>query len=61
MEEIWKSVNGYDGFYEVSNQGRVRSVNRVIIQPLKGVNTAFKYKSRILKGITDSGGYQIFR
>jgi hypothetical protein len=59
MEEIWKSVNGYDGFYEVSNQGRVRSVNRVIIQPLKGVNTAFKYKSSILKGITDSGGYPL--
>ena len=26
--EIWKSVVGYEGFYEVSNMGRVRSVER---------------------------------
>lgn len=25
MEEIWKDVVGYEGLYEVSNQGRVRS------------------------------------
>jgi len=25
MEEIWKSVVGYEGFYEVSNMGRVRT------------------------------------
>ena len=24
MEEIWKSVKGYEGFYEVSNLGRVK-------------------------------------
>lgn len=23
--EIWKPINGYDGFYEISNKGRVRS------------------------------------
>ena len=27
-EEIWRPVMGYEGFYEVSNQGRVRSVDR---------------------------------
>ena len=31
MEEIWKAVKGYEGYYEVSNQGRVRSVDRTII------------------------------
>jgi hypothetical protein len=25
MEEVWKPIEGYDGFYEVSNLGRVRS------------------------------------
>lgn len=30
MEEIWKVIDGYEGYYEVSNQGRVRSVNRQI-------------------------------
>lgn len=28
MNEIWKAVEGYEGFYEVSNQGRVRSLDR---------------------------------
>lgn len=26
MEETWKSIKGYEGLYEVSNMGRVRSV-----------------------------------
>ena len=25
MEEIWKDVAGFDGFYQVSNLGRVKS------------------------------------
>lgn len=28
-EEIWKAVPGYEGRYEVSDQGRVRSLDRV--------------------------------
>lgn len=28
QEEIWRPVKGYEGFYEVSNRGRVRSVGR---------------------------------
>lgn len=27
--EIWKPVKDYEGFYEVSNKGRVRSVDRI--------------------------------
>ncbi len=30
MEEIWKFIDGYEGYYEISNLGRVRSVERVI-------------------------------
>lgn len=30
-EEIWKDIDGYDGNYQVSNKGRVRSVK--IIKP----------------------------
>lgn len=28
MKEIWKSINGYEGFYEVSNLGNVKSLPR---------------------------------
>ena len=27
-EEIWKPIEGYEGLYEVSNTGRVRSLDR---------------------------------
>jgi hypothetical protein len=28
--EIWKDINGYEGYYQVSNIGRVKSLARVI-------------------------------
>ena len=28
--EIWRPISGYEGLYEVSNNGRVRSVQRII-------------------------------
>lgn len=31
MCEIWKSIEGYEGFYEVSNLGRIRSLVRTSI------------------------------
>lgn len=27
-EELWKTIIGYEGLYEVSDQGRVKSINR---------------------------------
>lgn len=32
MSEVWKPVVGFEGFYEVSDHGRVRSLDRVISQ-----------------------------
>ena len=32
MEEIWKDVVGYEGYYQVSSLGRIRSVDREIIE-----------------------------
>lgn len=31
MEEIWKPIPGYEGFYEASAYGRIRSVERIAI------------------------------
>lgn len=36
MNEIWKPVVGYEGFYEVSNLGNVRSVNRIAKRNYRG-------------------------
>ena len=30
MEEIWKDVEGYEGYYQISNLGNIRSLDRVI-------------------------------
>ena len=46
MEEIWVDIEGYEDFYQVSNQGRIRSVEREIY---KSNNTKQISKSYILK------------
>lgn len=30
-EEIWKPIPGYEGMYEVSSEGRIKSLERDII------------------------------
>lgn len=53
-EEIWKPIPGYEGLYEVSNKGRVKSLERDIID-----KNGKKYhrKERILKSLPDGNGY----
>lgn len=48
MEE-WKGVLGYEGSYEVSNMGNVRSVDRYVDKILKGKQTKEFKKGKILK------------
>lgn len=42
MEEIWKDIPGYEGWYQVSNLGRIRSVDRYV--------RCRAGKTRLLKG-----------
>lgn len=30
MEEVWKDIKGYEGYYQVSNLGRVKSLDRYV-------------------------------
>lgn len=46
QEEIWKDVIGYEGLYQVSNLGNVKSLDRKRLHP-KGFYR--KYKSRLIK------------
>ena len=52
--EIWKSVEGYEGLYQVSSYGRVRSLDRMVINS-DGVKRLFK--GRILKPNKVRNGY----
>lgn len=44
--EIWKNVVGYEGLYQVSNLGNVRSLDRIVFN--KGSNKYCKTKGKVL-------------
>ena len=50
MKEIWKDIKGYEGFYQVSNLGRVKSLKRV-------ARNNHRVRERILKTYIDKDGY----
>lgn len=54
--EIWKPVLGYEEFYEVSNIGRVKSLQRIISRSVSG---NYLKKEKILKQVFDKDGYAI--
>ncbi|MCF1632931.1 NUMOD4 domain-containing protein [Tetragenococcus koreensis] len=56
MKEIWRTIVGYEGFYEVSSLGKVRSLKRSIEQ--KGdVKHIRVMEGRVLKHNLDRNGY----
>lgn len=55
-EEIWKSVPNYDGLYEVSNMGRVRSLDRIV--PHSSGKIICKRKGKQLKLNIGVRGYR---
>lgn len=54
MAEVWKAVPGWEGLYEVSDQGRVRSLPRP--HRVRGGGTAIR-AGRIMKPGTGTGGH----
>lgn len=52
-EEIWKPVVGYEGLYEVSSLGRIRSVDRIVFQQ----GRSQKYKGCIMSPFIGNHGY----
>lgn len=52
--EEWRPVKGYEGYYEVSDLGRVRSLDRVVYSSFKGTWKSRLVKGRILKAL-DNG------
>lgn len=54
--EVWRSVKNYEGFYEVSNYGNIRSVDRYIVGKR---NKTYTLKGRIKKKSIGGNGYHI--
>lgn len=58
-KERWLPVANYEGYYEVSNLGNVRSVTRVI-RAWNGVSLAQKtYAGRLRTAVANKDGYRI--
>lgn len=55
MKEIWKDIKGYEGIYQVSNLGSVRSLERKIMH---GDGKPYTVKEKMLKPAITSHGYQ---
>lgn len=70
MSELWLPVVGYEGFYEVSNIGRIRSVDRVVPHPhkpltlkgkLRAASNVLGYKGVILSRDGKNTGHRVHR
>lgn len=53
MVEIWKDILDYEGYYQVSNTGKVRSIDRIDSRGWKRKGTEKKLTP------TKFGGYQV--
>ena len=50
--EIWKDIEGYEGLYQVSNRGRVKSLSR------KVTNAMFSINEHFVKVVDNGNGYK---
>lgn len=53
MEEVWKDIVGYEGLYQVSNIGRVKSLDHYASNGVKII----LYSGRVLKQTKNKNGY----
>jgi predicted GNAT superfamily acetyltransferase len=54
MEEIWKNIQGYEGLYQVSNLGRIKSLEKTVTI---SYGTKRFQKEKILKQGKNKSGY----
>lgn len=53
MEEVWSPIRNYEGYYEISNKGRVKSIKRIV----ETKNGKYSVKGKILSIGVDTKGY----
>ena len=58
MEEIWKDIPDYEGLYQVSNLGRVKSLPKEWLTGKGGIK---KHNGIFLKQCKNSRGYYTIR
>lgn len=58
--EIWKSVSGWEGYYEVSDLGNVRSLTRTCECYVRGKLQVRVHKGKSLKAPVGKNGYVMY-
>lgn len=59
-EEEWRSVVGWEGFYEVSSHGRVRSLDRLVrCKPSRNKDGFQQFKGKAMKPSIRTDGYYV--
>ena len=69
IKEVWKDINGFEGYYQISNYGRIRSLDRLIIRsdgnplPLKGriLKQNLKKSGRLQIMLTKNSVYKVYQ
>ena len=58
MDEIWKDIGGYEGVYQVSNLGRIRSLDRSrVVKDSHGGYMTRTDKGRVMRPTDNGHGY----
>lgn len=58
-KEIWKDIKGYEGKYQISNLGRIKSLSRFINNCKENSLIGFYSKERIIKQSISKTGYYV--
>ena len=56
IEEVWRPVKGYEGIYEVSNIGKVKSCERIVI---RSNGRKINFPEKIMKPSINHKGYEV--
>ena len=59
MTEIWKDIEGYEGLYQISNLGRVKSLERRVKAKKPGTTQRIKEKIRKFSYTTEGYAYVV--
>lgn len=54
VNEVWKDIQGYEGLYQISNLGRVKSLEHVVVTK---AGWSFTVREKLLKSHNNGSGY----
>lgn len=57
MEETWKDIPGYEGRYQASTLGNIRSLDRLVTTNIKGTRCIQFHHGRLLRPGNNAKGY----